>query len=117
MSFLLLLVVRGLAGGALVVCFALISEVVSPKAFSGLFSAAPSVAFASLVLTASLESTSKAWLEVVGMVIGGIAMVAACAAAVVLIPRARALVTCLAACLTWALVALGLYWTVVLGGH
>ena len=45
------LALRGLAGGALVVVFALIGEVVTPKAFSGLFSAAPSVAFASLAIT------------------------------------------------------------------
>src|SRR5487761_1142527 len=109
MSFLPLLLLRGLAGGALVVCFALISEVLKPKAFAGLFSAAPSVAFASLVLTVSFEPVGKAWSESVGMVLGGVAMVAACAVAVATIPRAKMWVTSLAACVTWGAVALGLY--------
>ena len=48
MNEVLLLVARGLAGGALVAAFSLRAEVLSPKAFSGLFSSVPSVAFASL---------------------------------------------------------------------
>jgi len=41
-----ILVIKGLAGGGLVVTFALLSEGLSPKRFAGLFSAAPAVALA-----------------------------------------------------------------------
>ncbi len=53
MNDIVLLVVRVLAGGTLVVAFAMISDAVKPKMFSGLFSGAPSVATASLLVTVS----------------------------------------------------------------
>jgi len=111
------LAVRGLAGGVLVVVFALIGEVVSPKAFSGLFSAAPSVAVASLAVTIVVESAAKARQDSIGMVIGGLAMSACCVVAAAVIPRLRALWGSLAAWLGWAMVALGLYWAVFIGAH
>jgi len=40
MHDVVILVVKAIAGGALVVLFALVSEVVQPKLFSGLFGAA-----------------------------------------------------------------------------
>jgi hypothetical protein len=43
-----ILVIKGVAGGSLVVAFALLSEGLSPKRFAGLFSAAPAVALAGL---------------------------------------------------------------------
>ncbi len=43
-----MLAVKALAGGGLVVAFALLSEALSPKRFAGLFSAAPAVALAGL---------------------------------------------------------------------
>lgn len=116
MSFALL-VLRALAGGTLVVCFALVSEVLKPKAFAGLFSSAPSVACASLALTIVFETAAKARQESVGMVLGGVAMVAACVVAVVAVPRAKALATSALACVTWGIVAVGLYWTVLSGGR
>jgi hypothetical protein len=111
------LALRGLAGGALVVVFALIGEVVTPKAFAGLFSAAPSVAVASLAITIVAESPVKAREASIGMVVGGVAMAVCCILAVVAIPRIRSLWGSLVAWLGWAAVDLGLYWAVFVGAH
>jgi uncharacterized membrane protein (GlpM family) len=46
------LILKGLAGGTFVVAFALLGSVVKPKRLAGLFSAAPSVAIASLLIAA-----------------------------------------------------------------
>jgi hypothetical protein len=111
------LALRGLAGGALVVVFALIGAVVKPKAFSGLFSAAPSVAIASLAITIVAENPGKAQQASVGMVIGGVAMAVSCILAVAAIPRIRSLWGSLVAWLGWITVDLSLYWAVFVGAH
>jgi hypothetical protein len=111
------LALRGLAGGVLVMVFALIGEIVKPKAFSGLFSAAPSVAVASLAITVVAESPAKARQASIGMVIGGVAMAVCCILAVVTIPRIRSLGGSLAAWVGWAAVDFGLYWAVFVGAR
>ncbi len=50
MHDVLVLPLKGLAGGLLVVAFALLSECLSPKRFAGLFRAAPSIAIAGLAI-------------------------------------------------------------------
>ena len=112
-----LLCLRGAAGGLLVVVFALIGEVLRPKAFSGLFSAAPSVALASLAITVSTQGAAKAGAACRGMVLGGIGMTACCVAGAVAIPRCRALWGSLIAWISWAAVALGSYWAVFIGAR
>lgn len=112
-----ILAVRGLAGGLLVVVFALIAEVVDPKAFAGLFSAAPSVALASLAITVVSESTTKARMSATGMVFGAVAMAACCVVAVGAIPRLKALWGSVAAVAGWGVVAFGLYWSVFVGAR
>jgi Protein of unknown function (DUF3147) len=112
-----LLALRGLAGGTLVVISALIGETVSPKAFSGLFSAAPTVAIASLLLIIVSEGPATARKASVGMVVGAIAMVACCILATATIPRIRSLRGSLAAWACWIVVDLGLYWAVFTGAH
>jgi len=111
------LALRGLAGGALVVVFSLIGEVVTPKAFSGLFSAAPSVAVASLAVTIVAENVFKARQASIGMVVGSAAMAACCVVAAAAIPRVRSLRGSLAAWLSWITVAFGLYWAVFIGAY
>jgi len=106
-----------LAGGALVVAFALVSELVKPKAFAGLFASAPSVAIASLAITVITENAEKARDASMGMVIGGVAMVACCVVAVGVIPRLHAFRGSLAAVAGWMVVALGLYFGVFIGGR
>jgi hypothetical protein len=112
-----ILALRGLAGGSLVVAFALIAEVVDPKAFAGLFAAAPSVAIASLAITVITESASKARESSVGMVVGGIGMAACCVAAVGAVPRLKALWGSAVAIAGRGAVALGLYWAVFVGAR
>lgn len=110
-----LLALRGLAGGSLVVVFALIGEAVNPKTFSGLFSAAPSVALASLALTVATEGPSKARQAGIGMVVGAVGMVVCCVLAAIVIPRLHAFWGSLLAWIGWAVVSLGLYWAVFVG--
>ena len=111
------LALRGLAGGTLVVVFALIGEATSPKAFSGLFSSAPSVALASLAITVAAEGVAKARADCVGMVVGAVAMSACCALAAVAVPRFRAVCGSAMAWAAWVAVGLGLYWAVFIGGR
>jgi Protein of unknown function (DUF3147) len=111
------LALRGLAGGTLVVIFALIGEAVSPKAFSGLFSAGPSVAIASLTLIILTEGPATARQASTGMVVGGLAMVACCILAAATIPRIRSVKGSLVAWLGWAIADLGLYWAVFIGAR
>lgn len=111
------LALRGLAGGTLVVIFALIGSAVKPKAFSGLFSAAPAVAIAGLAITVATESTAKAQQASTGMVVGSIAMTVSCVLAAVAIPRIQSLEGSLAAWAGWLAVGLGLYWAVFIGAH
>jgi len=117
MSQIGLLALRGLAGGTLVVIFALIGEAVSPKAFSGLFSAAPSVSIASLIIIVLTEGPVAARQASTGMVVGGLAMIACCILAAATIPRIRSLKGSLAAWAGWLAADLGLYWAVFIGAR
>lgn len=85
------LVLRGLAGGIFVVVFALLGSVTKPKRFAGLFSAAPSVAIASLLIVAYSVGTSKAKLDASSMVIGAVAMIVAAMMGLPLLRRLSAL--------------------------
>ena len=65
--------IRFLIGGSVVSLFALAGDILRPKGFAGLFSAAPSVALATLALTASREGSAYAALEARSMILGAIA--------------------------------------------
>jgi hypothetical protein len=112
-----MLAIRGLIGGTMVVVFALVGQVVTPKAFSGLFSAAPSVAVASLALTVGFYGPDKALQASTGMVVGGVAMVVCCVLGVVAIPRLKSVLGSLVAWAGWLAVDLSLYWAVFVGGR
>ena len=84
MKEVLLIGLKALAGGTLVVAFAVLSDALKPKTFAGLFSAAPSVAVASLGVTTIAFGTGKAAQAAGAMVAGAIGLVAFCAAAMVL---------------------------------
>lgn len=105
MSEAVVIVLKGLIGGSFVVVFALIGEAVTPKRFAGLFSAAPSVALASLVIVLVTDGRRFAVSETVGMAVGSVAMVVACLGAVVLVRRYRALEGSILACCLWLVVA------------
>jgi Protein of unknown function (DUF3147) len=66
---------RFLLGGLAVSTFALIGDVVRPRRFGGLFAAAPSVALATLALTASHSGRPLASVEARSMVLSGLAFV------------------------------------------
>jgi uncharacterized membrane protein (GlpM family) len=101
----LIVAIKGLAGGALVVAFALLSEGLSPKRFAGLFSAAPAVAIAGLSVVVIGETTHKAHENALGMIAGGAGMVAYAALAVPLLRRKRAAAAAALALIAWTLVA------------
>jgi uncharacterized membrane protein (GlpM family) len=66
---------RFLLGGALVSAFAFVADVVRPKRFAGLFAAAPSVAIATLALTASASGADVARIEARSMMVSSCAFV------------------------------------------
>ncbi|NAS20624.1 DUF3147 family protein [Herbidospora sp. NEAU-GS84] len=107
-----LIVARAVFGGVLVMGFALLGEATSPKRFAGIFAAAPAVAIGGMVITALSDGRDDLAESGLGMVAGGVALVAYCALAVPLVRRFGALKGSAGALLLWAAVA-WLGWTVV----
>lgn len=110
------IVIRFLIGGLVVSLFSLISDLLKPKTFAGLFGAAPSIALATLGLTIAKEGTQVAVNEARSMVLGAIALFVYAAIVSYLILRFRspALPITLSALLIWFAVASGL-WRLILG--
>jgi uncharacterized membrane protein (GlpM family) len=102
---ILLLALRGVCGGLLVVVFALVAEVLKPKMFSGLFSAAPSIAIASLLITSSAQKPKVAAMDATGMAAGAFGMVACTLVAAYCVGRLGAIAGTALAWLAWALAA------------
>ena len=90
--------VKGLAGGILVVAFALLSQGLSPKRFAGLFGAAPAVAIAGLAIVLLDKTPHDAHQSTVGMI-------AYAACVVPLLRRRRASVAATLALSAWLAVA------------
>ena len=67
------LVIRFLVGGVVVSFFAALGDVLRPKSFAGLFSAAPSVALATLALTIHKNGKAYAAQEAKTMLLGAAA--------------------------------------------
>lgn len=105
MHDVLILVIKGLAGGSLVVAFALLSQGLSPKRFAGLFSAAPAVALAGLIVVILDKGPHTAHENAAGMVAGGVGMVAYAFAAVPLLRRRKASAAATLALGAWVLAA------------
>jgi hypothetical protein len=106
---------RFLAGGIVVSIFSVIGDVIKPKSFAGIFSAAPSVALATIGLTLFVHGGSYAGVEGRSMLAGGAALVVAGSAAGWLILRRHvpALLSAGASWLVWGGVAFGLWATVL----
>jgi hypothetical protein len=66
---------RFLLGGAMVSLFALIGDVVRPKRFAGIFGGAPSVALATLALSAAKSGPLTASLEARSMILSSLGFV------------------------------------------
>ena len=105
MHDVLILAIKGLAGGVLVVVFALISQGFDPKRFAGLFSAAPAVALAGLTVTLLDKGAHDAHQSAVGMIAGGVGMAVYAAAVIPLLRRTRPKPAALSAIGVWTLVA------------
>src|SRR5215213_8815923 len=102
-------VLKFLAGGTLVVLFALASETFEPKRFAGLFSAAPSVLLASLIVTILLKGTAPARLSAFGAIAGATGLVAYALAAIWTVDRWKGLAGSIIALIPWAVVSLAAY--------
>ena len=98
-----------LAGGAMVVLFALVSESFEPKRFAGLFSAAPSVLLASLIVTVALEGTAPASENASGAIAGAVGLVAFALVSAWAVNRFKGLAGSLVSLLPWAVVSLVAY--------
>ena len=96
---------KGLVGGVFVAAFALIGESVQPKSFSGLFSAAPSIALGALTITLLTDGSSDAKEQTLAMVFGALAMVLFCTLAAVAIERFDAVYGSAVSFLAWFAVA------------
>jgi Protein of unknown function (DUF3147) len=109
------LLMRFLIGGFVVSLFALISDLLKPKTFAGLFGAAPSVALASLGLTVVKQGVISASTEARSMILGSIALLiyAGVLSCVVLRLRLPALPVFLPGLLLWLGVAMGLYYLIL----
>lgn len=111
------LVIRFLVGGALVTLFAVVSDMLKPKSFAGLFGAAPSVALATLGLTVIHQGRHYAATEGRAMMIGAGAFMLYAIICNALIARGRRPVALIAvgALGAWIAVAL-LGWALTLRG-
>jgi uncharacterized protein DUF3147 len=101
--------VRFLIGGLAVSGFALLGDVLRPKSFAGLFSAAPSVALATLSIALMQHGGHYAAVQGQGMLLGAVALLVYSVMVCQLLMRAcwDALPATLAALLVWLFAALG----------
>lgn len=98
---------RVLAAGVLVCVFALIGELVKPKQVAGIFSAAPSIALASLLVLVVAGSHAELRSDLRAMAAGAVAFVAASAVSALAIRRTGALGASVLEIAVWLLVAGG----------
>jgi hypothetical protein len=104
-----LLGLKAANGGLFVVAFALVSEILKPKRFAGLFSAAPSVALANLAVIVAAKGHAEAIAGARGMLLGAAAFTASAALGAVVARRSGVRIASLVVCGIWILVALALY--------
>ena len=105
MPDVVILAIKGLAGGTLVVAFALLSQGLEPKRFAGLFSAAPAVALAGLTVTLLDKGAHDAPQGSAGMIAGAAGMAVYAAAVIPLLRRTRPAVASLTAISVWTTAA------------
>jgi len=100
---------RFLIGGSVVCLFAALADVLKPKSFAGLFSAAPSVALATLPLTVLADGKTYAAIEGRSMLAGSVAFLAYSALCSRLLLRYKfhAAPVTVAALLIWLSISLG----------
>jgi hypothetical protein len=109
MSDVVSLAIRALVGGMFVTAFAVLGEVLVPKRFAGIMSAAPSVALANLAIIVATRGHHYALHETEGMIVGACAFVAAALAGRRLVARLGSFKGSLWLCVVWLAVALAGY--------
>ena len=110
MKDVVLLVIRVLAGGALVVGFAMLGDALKPKMFAGLFSGAPSVATASLLVSGLAMGATKDVKYGTGMIAGAIGLVAYGFAAAIAVKHLGSVAGSIVAWVAWVVPAGVVYW-------
>ena len=105
------LLARFLIGGTVVILFSIIGDVFKPKSLGGIFAAAPTIALASISLTAHQRGAAYVSLEARSMIAGALAFfVYACAVSFILMRfRPRSLVAAGALSPIWFGVAAALW--------
>jgi hypothetical protein len=106
--------VRFVIGGVAVSCFALLGDTLRPKSFAGLFSAAPSVALATLGIAVHQHGAAYAAVQGQFMMAGAVALAVYSVVVCQLLVRARmgAMSATLLSLIVWLVVAVGLWMTV-----
>jgi hypothetical protein len=110
MKTLVPLAFKAVNGGLFVVAFALIAEVLKPKRFAGLLSAAPSVALANLTVVVLAEGHRAAIAGTRGMLVGAAALVVGCLVGAPVVRRCGALPGSAAIIGTRLVAAVAGYW-------
>lgn len=110
-------ILRFLAGGLLVCLFALISEACEPKQFAGLFSAAPSVLLAGLIITLIFKGSNAAVQTAEGAIAGAAGMIFYCLSATRAIQRFKALWGSVLSLAGWLVVSFGVFGIIALILH
>jgi uncharacterized membrane protein (GlpM family) len=105
------LLARFLIGGTVVIVFSILGDIFKPKSLGGIFAAAPTIALASITLTARQHGNAFVSLEARSMIAGALAFfVYACAVSFLLMRyRPRSLVAAGALSPLWFAVAAVLY--------
>jgi hypothetical protein len=104
-----LLLVRVVAGGTLVVAFAMLADMLKPKMFAGLFGAAPSVATASLLVSGLALGPAKDERYASGMIAGAIGLVVYSAAAALAVKHLGSVAGSVVAWVAWVIPATAVY--------
>jgi uncharacterized membrane protein (GlpM family) len=106
---LTVILIKAIAGGTLVVLFALLGSVLRPKWLAGLFSAAPSIAVASLIVTVFDKGDTHASIEATGMIFGAVGFVVFASLVRPLLAKMHAVLASAIASLAWIGIAVGGY--------
>ena len=109
MKEIVLLAIRVVAGGALVVAFAMVSDMLKPRMFSGLFGAAPSVATASLLVGGLAMGPDKDTKYATGMIAGAVGLVVYAMVAALAVKHLGSVVGSIVAWVAWIVPAAAIY--------
>ncbi len=106
------ILIRFVVGGLVVSAFALLSDMLKPKSFAGVFGAAPSVALATISLTVIKDGAPYAAMEARSMIVGAVSFfVYACVVSRVMLRGSLpALPVASFSLLIWAACALGIWY-------